>query len=380
MDKLKKNVVIVAPSDDIHAIAVKNRILQVYNNSINCTIFDSATYPIATSISWLHQDDHFDIMLQISPALASSIGSNTGKLLSKRKKSLIQPISFESISGIWLRRPRRLIIHPSVTDSEFQSFCYNVSKSSFFSFLNSCTVHNHADINDSGTGKPFQLHLAKMCGLKIPSTLITNDPDAARNYITKLWQENTVVVYKHVASAVTIGLPTRIVKNNDLNRLRTLKYAPAIFQERITGGPDLRIVVIGQHIFVAEWRTKSNSQEIPDIRFANDVRLHPVSCPKTIQSPLLKFHRRLGLTFGVYDFKLNHNGEPFFLEVNPEGQWLDLEIEAKYPISEVLSRVLVEGLGKKYKTEYDPYTNDELTKLAEEKQLGREPDNWRPVI
>ena len=159
-----------------------------------------------------------------------------------------------------------------------------------------------------------------------------------------------------------------------------LRYAPAIFQERIKGGSDLRIAVIGQRVFVTEWYDETDYSDIPDIRFMANLRMRPVTCPESIHSKILEFHRALGLTFGVYDFKVDEHNVPFFLEVNPEGQWLDLELEAKHPITEAWARILVEGLGNESETHFSSYTKEQIRLIIQEEQINKTPENWKSVL
>ncbi|WP_206704665.1 hypothetical protein [Paenibacillus alvei] len=95
---------------------------------------------------------------------------------------------------------------------------------------------------------------------------------------------------------------------------------------------------------------QSPNPDLVDIRLGEGVRMWETQCPNSIYEPLLLFHEKMGLTFGVYDFKVDQNGTPFFLEVNPSGQWLDMELQAGHPISGTWARVLVEGLGNEHDT------------------------------
>jgi biotin carboxylase len=51
----------------------------------------------------------------------------------------------------------------------------------------------------------------------------------------------------------------------------------------------------------------------------------------------------LGLVIGTIDLKVAHNGEHVFLEVNPQGQFLYIEIRTGLPISEALAEFLALG-------------------------------------
>ena len=53
--------------------------------------------------------------------------------------------------------------------------------------------------------------------------------------------------------------------------------------------------------------------------------------------------RSLGLRYGAADLILSTEGEYVFLEVNPGGQFLFVEIQAGVPISDAIADALVSG-------------------------------------
>ncbi|RIL04479.1 MAG: hypothetical protein DCC75_12590 [Proteobacteria bacterium] len=56
---------------------------------------------------------------------------------------------------------------------------------------------------------------------------------------------------------------------------------------------------------------------------------------------LTKLLRSMGLVYGAIDLKLTSGGEIYFLEVNPQGQYLFMEVGADLPISEAIAEHLV---------------------------------------
>ena len=51
--------------------------------------------------------------------------------------------------------------------------------------------------------------------------------------------------------------------------------------------------------------------------------------------------RALGLRYGAIDMILDQNGEYYFLECNPGGQFLFVEIQTQQPISLALASALM---------------------------------------
>jgi glutathione synthase/RimK-type ligase-like ATP-grasp enzyme len=376
----RRNVLIVAPGDDFHALAVKRRIAQIFGDAVQCTVFDTATFPIASNLDWSYEEELFRVSLDVSSALAGSIGKSVGALLAQRDRTSVRTIDRSSISGVWWRRGRSVTIHPDVSESEVHTFCSHCAVALLRAFFSSCTIYNRLDIEQSASSKAFQLLTASSVGLRIPKTLITGRPGLAREFVERMWRRDCEVIYKHVTSATAVGFPTRVVKKADLERLETLRFAPAIFQERITGGLDLRIAVLGKRIYTAEWRAGKGDLSGVDIRVAPGAHMSPGKCPSGLIPPLLQFHAAMGLAFGVYDFKLDERGTPFFLEVNPSGQWLDMEIDGGQPISESWARLLVGGTGSEHQTTLSPLRREELEEYAQPYVGAPISEEWVRII
>jgi hypothetical protein len=56
-----------------------------------------------------------------------------------------------------------------------------------------------------------------------------------------------------------------------------------------------------------------------------DVPIKRIDLPSNVYSYILNVMAYLKLKMGIFDLKVNVNGEIFWLEVNPQGQFLFLE-------------------------------------------------------
>jgi hypothetical protein len=64
-----------------------------------------------------------------------------------------------------------------------------------------------------------------------------------------------------------------------------------------------------------------------------------------VTAGLLGLMRRLGLVFSTIDMKLTDEGEYVFLELNPMGQYLYVEILAGLPLTAAMADLLAAGSG-----------------------------------
>jgi len=335
-----KYALIVSHADDIHAVAVYQRLQELYAPRVVPVIFDTLTHPVATTIAWKLSSEEDAATIAISDPLAEGVFRDAAEHLAKTpiRHAAISP---RQVCSVWWRRPRLGAIHRDVTEAEFREFCSLNSRSLLRAFLHCCPVVNEPDRENLANCKAYQLAIARRVGLLCPDTLITSRPDEARHFVEAQWTRGRQVIYKPLVTRGEYFAPTRLMDRADLARLAIqLPFAPAIFQQRIPGR-DLRVAVVGSGVFAAEWI--GSLPDATDVRLNAESRMEPYAIAPQLAEALQKLHRRLGLVFGICDLKLTPDGSVFFLETNPSGQWLSLELEARLPISEAWARVLVEG-------------------------------------
>lgn len=78
-----------------------------------------------------------------------------------------------------------------------------------------------------------------------------------------------------------------------------------------------------------------------DWRYPLDAKVEPYKLDKDTVEGLGTMMNRLGLRMGIFDMKITPRGELFWLEVNPQGQFLFLE-----GLGEIHSRRLSQSLSK----------------------------------
>jgi hypothetical protein len=85
----------------------------------------------------------------------------------------------------------------------------------------------------------------------------------------------------------------------------------------------------------------SQSRAGLDSRLDLDVPVAPFELQDPAVSQLLALMRDLGLSFSAVDLKMTADGELYFLELNPQGQFLYIEILTGQPIAAAMARLLV---------------------------------------
>ena len=189
--------------------------------------------------------------------------------------------------------------------------------------------------------KILQLSLAKRVGFQIPSSLITNSTNIAKEFTTK---------QKSIIKPISIGKIyendlIRIIQTNIVEEritMNNLEYCPSYFQEYKEKDYEVRATIIGKEIFAVRLDTQYNKETLVDWRRKPElVKYSIIQLPQEIETKCFKLLRILNLDFGAFDFIVS-NHEYIFLEVNANGQWGWLEGKLGINISGSIIKYLKE--------------------------------------
>jgi len=249
-----------------------------------------------------------------------------------------KPVALDAVDTVWHRRrflPPIAAQHP-ISDQTYFQREWTEMISGVFASLDAAWFVNDPHRQQAAV-KPLQLRLAELLGLRIPDTLITNDPVAAAAFVD---QHDRRVVHKALSPPRHRFLPTKQWSESDREVLDDLVLAPTIFQETVTDCRELRLTVIGEQIFAAEFRPASG---LIDGRLDLETPYRPHPLPADLSQRLLGLVRQLGLVFSTIDMKLTDEGEYVFLELNPMGQYLYVEILTGLPLTAAMAELLARG-------------------------------------
>ena len=201
---------------------------------------------------------------------------------------------------------------------------------------------NPIDVERAAVNKVHQMATAHECGWKIPSSLVSNSPTSTKSFLSR----RAPSIYKTLSGYYEA--PDRTIFTNEVDwhrvsaETRKLGVAPCLFQRKIQKRYELRVTIVGSRIFSAAVDSQACTSSMLDWRRSQaDVKWTRFPLPGTWAAKLLRLHRRLGLVFGAYDLIVDRRGVPWFLEVNPCGQWLWIEELLGLDISGALARTLM---------------------------------------
>lgn len=197
-------------------------------------------------------------------------------------------------------------------------------------------VLNRPSDTGSNHSKPYQAQAIRAAGFDIPETLITNDPDTAREFIERVWSSGGDAIYKSISGVRSI---VRCVKEQDLARLARVRWCPTQFQRRVAG-TDIRVHVVGDSALAA-----SISSAATDYRYATrEVGVAPeiVACElePRVELRCIRLSQWLRLPLAGIDLRRTPEGRYVCFEVNPSPAFTYYEAQTGLPIADRIARYL----------------------------------------
>lgn len=304
-------ILIVGASDEAHAALIQSKL---HARGASTCYLDTRRFPQTLRVSLYPADPSANNHLT---------DSETG-----------QCTALDDISAVYWRY--HMGIHPpQLPDAFVREMAAREIESTLGSLMRmlDCDWFNSPDAIAMHAYKPYQLQQLARHGIRVPQTLISNDPQAVQDFYAR---QNGRVIYKPVRG----GAHTAALTPPDLTpaRLADLAHAPVQFQERIDG-VDIRAYLIGDEVFAAEIQSQTL-----DFRDDPSAPIIPVRLPSDIEAACRQVGQLLGLRYSGIDLRRTEAGEYVFLEGNPAPMFIHFEQRTGYPISDRLTDHLCAAL------------------------------------
>ena len=244
-------------------------------------------------------------------------------------------LDLSTIHSVWWRRPQSFQLPATITDPVHRRFALSEATTAFSGLYQSLDAFwmNDPVRDDAAHHKPWQLALAQQIGLPIPPTLMTSDPEEARDF----WSRHEGnVIYKQFRALPDAWRETRRLRTEEAAFAENIRLTPVIFQRYVEAVADVRVTVVGDELYAASADARNAEYPI-DFRFNEDLTWEPHTLPQNVERALHQLMRRLGLEYGAIDLRLTPEGQYVFLEINPAGQFLWIELVTGQKISEALA-------------------------------------------
>lgn len=206
---------------------------------------------------------------------------------------------------------------------------------------------NHPLAISAAAYKPEQLARASRVGLRVPSTLLTTDPESAEAFCDRHeWR----VIAKPVGHGEILSkdadddqlVYTNLVRPELRTSLYQVSRCPTLFQRQIEKRVDLRVTVVGREVIAVELHSQDAEFSRIDCRRENmrGMRYRLVRLSDSLCRQLVELVASYGLRFAAIDLVEDQTNDYWFLEINPAGQWAWLDECAGSNIAGALVREL----------------------------------------
>ncbi|HEY1525594.1 MAG TPA: hypothetical protein VGH51_05085 [Candidatus Angelobacter sp.] len=255
-------------------------------------------------------------------------------LLDVQTKMTLGPFTVEPGDAIWIRRPDVPTHNPSVSEAdrkfaeqEYRSFYHCIAYTletlpvwCVNKFSAARFIHN----------KAVQLNLARVCGLQVPGTLLSNSPVRIREFVARnpdrtIGKGFSPHVWQRENEGSVSVTQTFELTPEELPPDEVLTYAPGIYQERVVKEFDIRMVLMGHRVYSFALHNRKKALDWRQDAGLGNVQVEIIPTPPEVEKGILEFARKAKICFGSVDFAVDKNGQWWFLEINEQGQflWLD---------------------------------------------------------
>ncbi|MCX5378092.1 ATP-grasp ribosomal peptide maturase [Streptomyces sp. NBC_00091] len=187
--------------------------------------------------------------------------------------------------------------------------------------------------------KPTQLAVAQRLGLTVPPTLVTNDQNQAREFITAHGRVITKTLRwtPYERDGVPVTSWAEPVTADEIDD--SIRVVPHLFQAQVDKVADLRVLIVGEKVFAVridsgllDWRKDYSA-----------LSYTVVDLPDPLKRTLLAYLGHFSLVSGSFDLALDTEGGYHWLELNPTGQWGWLEENTGLPMAAAFAELLTRG-------------------------------------
>jgi glutathione synthase/RimK-type ligase-like ATP-grasp enzyme len=278
-----------------------------------------------------------------------------GADLSRGGASLIESpaddLALDEVKSVWLRSTDLLFDRTNEDHDDVDAFMRRESDAVFkglCSLLDSAFWVSHPNAIQAANNKLDQLQVAASLGLIVPRTLVTNDPQQARDFYDECSGDMILKTFTGwlgpISQSPRAVYTTRVLPEHlaDFDRVHEL---PCLFQEYVPKDVELRITVIGERVFAAEIHSQRSPVSKDDWR-RYDLANTPycaAQLPVEIETACRRILGHYGLSFGAIDMIRRPDGAYVFVELNPNGQWLWIQDLTHLPLVEAMADLLAGG-------------------------------------
>ena len=195
--------------------------------------------------------------------------------------------------------------------------------------------------------KMLQARVASRVGFRQPDTCYTNREEE----LLRFAERRGTLVLKSISNSYTWDedegterlFYTCKVEVDTLRGIprEAFEQTVSFAQEYVEKAYETRVTVVGERVFACRIDSQAQGERAGKVDwrqgYGHGLHFEAWTVPEDVEARCVAFLRELGLRFGAFDFIVTPEGEHVFLECNPNGQWLWVELETGQWISEAIA-------------------------------------------
>jgi ATP-grasp ribosomal peptide maturase len=252
-------------------------------------------------------------------------------------RTLTRVIPLDMVRSVYWRRPSPYTAASDVNEQDGR-WCLDQARHGLGGILMALPrAHyvNHPRRNQAAEYKPAQLATAARCGLRVPPTLVTNDPTRARAFAA----DHAPVLYKPLWHSDYLGADGRArtvwiedVRPDEIDD--GVSRTAHLFQQRVAKTADVRLTAVAGRQFAVR---VDGSPGVDWRRHYDSLTYTPIAVPSDVSAGVRAYLDAFGLVYGAFDFGLGTDGRWWWYECNPNGQWAWFPDPISQPIATALA-------------------------------------------
>lgn len=254
-------------------------------------------------------------------------------------------VRLADVRSIWYRRPTTFSFPDDMSGPERQHAGWEAKFGLGGVLMSLPSLHvNHPSREADACYKPIQLATAARCGLAVPETLVTNEPQAVCRFIEH--RHGRVAVKLLGSNVISEGGGLKISYTHPLTEdeivdLSGVAVTAHLFQEWVGDKAcEVRVTAVGDVLLAASIRASSEAARI-DWRSDFDALTYAmVDVPPRVATGVRRYMAAMGLEYGAFDFAITSDAEWVFFECNPGGQFGWIEASTGLRITDALADLL----------------------------------------
>ncbi|MFH7028995.1 MAG: MvdD family ATP-grasp ribosomal peptide maturase [Heteroscytonema crispum UTEX LB 1556] len=262
-----------------------------------------------------------------------------------------QKLDLHQVSSLWYRRIAIGARIPNTMESQLREASIKESRATIGGMIASIKGFHFDKLQNIrlADNKQLQLQVAREIGLDTPRTLITNNPQAVKEFAQECEQGMIAKMLSSFAIYDEQGLEkvvfTNPVADADIEHLDGLRFCPMTFQEKVPKALELRTIIVGKRVFTAAVDSQRSQKAQYDWRRQGLTLINSwqsYDLPEDVEKKLFKLMAYFGLNYGAIDIIVTPNNRHVFLEINPVGEFFWLECcPPGFAISQAIADVLL---------------------------------------